>query len=108
MPRFDSPATFARLLDPAAGHWRGGELRDLHLLARPCARPRARPRRGVDGAHARFEAITGLANDVGLLSEEVDGSTGERLGNYSQAFTHIGLVNAASAIAEAERRGRQA
>jgi alpha,alpha-trehalase len=48
-------------------------------------------------------AITHLS-DVGLLGEEVDPDTGELLGNFPQAFSHIGLVNAASAISEAERR----
>jgi GH15 family glucan-1,4-alpha-glucosidase len=42
-------------------------------------------------------------NDVGLLAEEVD-DKGELLGNFPQAFSHIGLVNAAWAIAEAEDR----
>jgi GH15 family glucan-1,4-alpha-glucosidase len=41
---------------------------------------------------------------VGLLSEEVDPATGELLGNFPQAFSHIGLVNAAWEISEAERR----
>ena len=57
----------------------------------------------VDAARERFEAISRFANDVGLLSEEIDGGTGELLGNFPQAFTHIGLINAANAIAEAER-----
>ena len=39
---------------------------------------------------------------MGLLSEEIDAATGDLLGNYLQAFTHIGLINAAWAIAQAE------
>ncbi len=58
----------------------------------------------VEGARHHFEAITDLANDVGLLSEEVDGGTGDLLGNFPQALSHIGLVNAAHAITEAEKR----
>jgi alpha,alpha-trehalase len=58
-------------------------------------------------AHARdlFERAAAYANDVGLLSEEVDPTTGELLGNFPQAFSHIGLINAAWAIHEAEARG---
>jgi GH15 family glucan-1,4-alpha-glucosidase len=40
-------------------------------------------------------------NDVGLLAEEVDVGGAEMIGNYPQAFSHIGLVNAAWAITEA-------
>jgi hypothetical protein len=53
--------------------------------------------------HVFERAITYL-NDVGLLAEEVDQATGELLGNFPQAFSHIGLINAAWAISEAERR----
>lgn len=56
----------------------------------------------IEAARGRFEQLAGLANDVGLLSEEIDGATGELLGNFPQAFTHIGLVNAAQAITVAE------
>jgi alpha,alpha-trehalase len=58
-----------------------------------------------DVARARevFELAAGFRNDLGLLSEEVDTSTGELLGNFPQAFSHIGLINAAWAIHRAER-----
>jgi GH15 family glucan-1,4-alpha-glucosidase len=49
-----------------------------------------------------FERAVSYANDVGLLAEEVDPASGELLGNFPQAFSHIGLVNAAWAISEAE------
>jgi GH15 family glucan-1,4-alpha-glucosidase len=58
----------------------------------------------VDRARATFEGAAAFVNDVGLLSEEVDPATGELLGNFPQAFSHIGLVNAAWEISEAARR----
>jgi alpha,alpha-trehalase len=58
----------------------------------------------VDRAREVFERGIGYVNDVGLLAEEVDPGTGELLGNFPQAFSHIGLVNAAWAITEAARR----
>ena len=54
-------------------------------------------------ARAVFERVVGFVNDVGLLAEEIDPSSGELLGNFPQAFSHIGLVNAAWAISETER-----
>ena len=51
-----------------------------------------------------FERAVTFVNDVGLLAEEVDPVSGELLGNFPQAFSHIGLVNAAWSISEAERR----
>ncbi len=58
----------------------------------------------VDRARQTFERAVAYANDVGLLAEEVDVGGAEMIGNYPQAFSHIGLVNAAWAITEAERR----
>jgi GH15 family glucan-1,4-alpha-glucosidase len=58
----------------------------------------------VARARAVFERAIAFVNDVGLLAEEVDPATGEMLGNFPQAFSHIGLINAAWAITEAERR----
>lgn len=60
----------------------------------------------VERARAVFEGAASFANDLGLLSEEVDPESGELLGNVPQAFSHIGLVNAAWAIDQAERSGR--
>ena len=56
----------------------------------------------VERARATFERAIAYANDVGLLAEEVDPATGELLGNFPQAFSHIGLVNAAWAISQAK------
>jgi GH15 family glucan-1,4-alpha-glucosidase len=49
----------------------------------------------VDEARALFDRLAGLANDVGLLSEEYDPVSGRLLGNFPQAFTHVSLVNTA-------------
>ncbi len=64
--------------------------------------------RASQPARARtvFERAAAFVNDVGLLAEEVDPVGGELLGNFPQAFSHIGLVNAAWAISEAELRER--
>jgi GH15 family glucan-1,4-alpha-glucosidase len=56
-------------------------------------------------ARSVFERAAGYVNDVGLLAEEVDPVSGELLGNFPQAFSHVGLVNAAWAIDQAERAG---
>jgi len=50
----------------------------------------------TDRAQALFDTLVGYANDLGLLAEEVETSTGELLGNFPQAFSHIGLIVAAS------------
>ncbi len=49
----------------------------------------------VEQAEAVFEAVTRHANVVGLLSEEIDTAAGELIGNFPQAFSHVGLINAA-------------
>ena len=50
-------------------------------------------------AEEMFERLLGLRNDVGLLAEECDPSSGELLGNFPQAFSHIALVNTAYNLA---------
>lgn len=59
----------------------------------------------VNDARATFERATGYVNDVGLLAEEVDPTTGALVGNFPQAFSHIGLINAAWAIARRQTGG---
>jgi GH15 family glucan-1,4-alpha-glucosidase len=58
----------------------------------------------LDRARAVCARAAAYVNDVGLFAEEVDPATGELLGNFPQAFSHIGLVNAAWAIQQAELR----
>jgi GH15 family glucan-1,4-alpha-glucosidase len=55
-------------------------------------------------ARTVFERAEAFVNDVGLLAEEVDPLSGELLGNFPQAFSHIGLVNAAWDISQSELR----
>jgi GH15 family glucan-1,4-alpha-glucosidase len=56
----------------------------------------------LDEAKGRFEGLLGRATDLGLYSEEIAPKTGALLGNFPQAFSHSGLVNAALAITDAE------
>jgi alpha,alpha-trehalase len=58
----------------------------------------------VEAATATFERALAAINDVGLLAEEVDPGSGELIGNFPQALSHIGLVNAAWAITQARQR----
>ena len=62
----------------------------------------ARSGRLVD-AETLMTRLTALANDVGLFAEEVDSATGDHMGNTPQAFSHLALVRAADAIADARR-----
>ena len=55
----------------------------------------------VDDAHALFDRLCGLTNDVGLLAEEYDAGAGRMVGNFPQAFSHLALVRAAFDLAAA-------
>ena len=58
----------------------------------------------LDHATATFERAVAAINDIGLLAEEVDVPSGEMIGNFPQAFSHIGLINAAWAISQAQQQ----
>ncbi|MFC1439837.1 glycoside hydrolase family 15 protein [Streptacidiphilus sp. N1-10] len=59
----------------------------------------------LDQARYAFDKMLTYANHVGLFAEEI-GPTGEQLGNFPQAFTHLALVHAALALdAELDREG---
>ena len=60
----------------------------------------------LERAEALFDQLAGYANDLGLLAEEIDTRSGEQLGNFPQAFSHIGLITAASEIDKAREAGR--
>jgi GH15 family glucan-1,4-alpha-glucosidase len=60
----------------------------------------------VDGALELFDALCARANPLGLLPEQIDPQTGAFLGNFPQAFSHVGLISSAVNLARA-LTGRQ-
>src|SRR5215208_6343702 len=56
----------------------------------------------VERAEALFSQLADYANDLGLLGEEIDTANGEQLGNFPQAYSHIGLITAAYEIDKAK------
>ncbi len=64
----------------------------------------------LDEAADLYDSLCGRANELGLLSEEIDPSTGAFLGNFPQAFSHVGVISSGwnLARAEAARAGQDA
>ncbi len=58
----------------------------------------------LDEAYEVFEGMRSRANHLGLYSEQIDPTTGAYLGNYPQAFTHLGLINSMLYLAHKEGR----
>ena len=95
----------SRLLDHA---WREGRSLDVPTLIGEIQNPPI-TQVGVMNldsffpAKERFEMVLSHANDLGLLAEEIDPRNGEQLGNFPQAFSHVGVISAALAIEAAEK-----
>jgi GH15 family glucan-1,4-alpha-glucosidase len=56
----------------------------------------------LDEAHEVYEGLLSFANDVDLFAEEIDPETGDALGNFPQAFTHLGVIHAALTLRDIE------
>ena len=52
----------------------------------------------IEEAMEVFERVTAFANPLGLMSEDIDPATGDLLGNFPQAYTHVGLIHSATTI----------
>jgi len=60
-----------------------------------------------DEAGELFARLLGLTNDVGLLAEEYDPVARRQLGNFPQAFSHVGLVNTAMNLSARDKPAEQ-
>ena len=57
----------------------------------------------MERARERLDLVLSHASDLGLLAEEIDPRSGALLGNFPQAFSHVGVISAALAIEAAEK-----
>lgn len=57
----------------------------------------------IDEAHELYRSLCSRANHLGLLPEQIDPATGDFLGNYPQAFSHVGVISSGVALARQEQ-----
>ena len=57
----------------------------------------------IEPARELFEHVIGYSNDLGLLSEQIEPATGQLMGNFPQAFSHLGAINTAVQLERASR-----
>ena len=60
----------------------------------------------LDEAEAMYQRMLGLRNHVGLFAEEYREDDGRPMGNFPQAFSHVGAITAALSLTRARRHGR--
>ncbi|WP_239521427.1 glycoside hydrolase family 15 protein [Blastococcus saxobsidens] len=60
----------------------------------------------LDEAHQLYDSLCGRANELGLLAEEIDPTTGAFLGNFPQAFSHVGVITSGWNLSRAEEARR--
>jgi len=57
----------------------------------------------IDHTRELIKTLLGFRNDLGLYAEEIEPRTGQALGNFPQAYTHVGLINAALSLQQREQ-----
>ena len=62
----------------------------------------------TERAHALCQKLLSFAGPLQLYAEEIDTTTGEHLGNFPQAFTHLALIEAVSLLIKSEQEGNSA
>jgi len=100
LPYLDSPSACAALLDPERGE--GAFLLCSFWLV--CALSLSRR---IPEAEVVFRQVLTRVGPLGLMSEEVEPATGALIGNFPQALSHLGLINAALHLGIAQGHGHQ-
>jgi GH15 family glucan-1,4-alpha-glucosidase len=95
LPRINSPAIFAALLDDEKAAFVTCNFWLIECLTKIGE---------LDEAKNLMQTTLKAANHLGLFSEEYDPAENIMLGNFPQAYSHIGFINAAAAITQ-EKRG---